>query len=460
MEQVYPEKSPASDAPKTSKPVAIRPQPGPQEQFLSTPADIAIYGGAAGGGKTFALLLEPLRHVRNSSFGAVIFRRNSTEILQEGGIWDSSESIYPLLGGSGARSRTEWNFPSRARIKFSHLEDDNARFAWQGAQIPFIGFDELTTFSESQFFYLLSRNRSDCGIRPYVRATCNPDPDSWVLKFIDWWIDPETGFAIKERGGKIRWFVRSGDELVFADTREELVERFGQETEPKSLTFIPASVFDNQILLRNDPGYLANLKMQSRVDRERLLNGNWRVRATAGSFFRREWFEAVGAAPVTNNVVRYWDQAGSENKGDWTVGLRLSRTPNGIFFVEEVVRGQWSSAKVEQVILQTAKRDGAHMRICLEQDPGQAGKAQANYLIRQLAGFNVSASPVTKDKQTRAKPAASQAEAGNVKIVRGRWNEAFLNELENFPEARHDDQVDAFSGALNMLAQARRIFVA
>src|SRR4051812_48559655 len=103
----------------------LRPQPGPQEKFLSSAADIAIYGGAAGSGKSFALLLEPLFHVDNQLFRAVIFRRTIPQIRLQGGLWDTSEQIYTLLGGTANQSSLEWTFRSGARLKMSGLEHEN-----------------------------------------------------------------------------------------------------------------------------------------------------------------------------------------------------------------------------------------------------------------------------------------------------------------------------------------------
>lgn len=270
----------------------IQPQKGFQIDFLSTPADIAIGGGAAGAGKSYALLLEPLRHINNRDFGAVIFRRTSPQIRSEGGLWDTSNSIYPLIGARPKETNLEWVFPSGAGIKFSHLEYDKNVLDWQGSQVPFIGFDELTHFSKNMFFYLLSRNRSTCGVRPYVRATCNPDPDSWVADFIEWWIDQDTGYAIPERAGKLRYFIKEGDSIVWGDSKNEVLERVphivqtmkeaNEDTNPedlvKSVTFIPGDIYSNKELLSRDPGYLANLMAQDEATKAQLLDGNWKVR--------------------------------------------------------------------------------------------------------------------------------------------------------------------------------------
>jgi hypothetical protein len=210
----------------------IRPQDGPQMAFLASRADIAIYGGAAGGGKTWALLMEPLRHKDVHDFGCVVFRRTTPEIRNEGGLWDESGKLYRAAGATPREHALEWRFPSGVAISFGHLQHEDNVYQFQGAQIPLICFDELTHFTESQFWYLLSRNRSTCRVRPYIRATCNPDADSWVAGFIAWWIDQETGYPIPERAGILRWFVRVDDQLVWADTPDGLAMHLLPDGQP------------------------------------------------------------------------------------------------------------------------------------------------------------------------------------------------------------------------------------
>lgn len=175
----------------------------------------------------------------------------------------------------------------------------------------------------------------------------------------------------------------------------------------------------------------------------------------SGGMFQRSDFEIVDAVPAGGRVVRAWDFAASKEKPgaqpDWTVGLRMRRV-NGVFYVEHVERGRWTPADVERRIKHTATADGLPVAIRMPQDPGAAGKSDAATKVKLLAGFNVKVEPVTGDKATRARPASAQAEAGNVKLVRGDWNEAFLDELCSFPNGQFDDQVDAFSDALNELA--------
>lgn len=438
----------------------IRPQVGPQETFLASPADIAIYGGAAGGGKTWALLMEPLRHVSNPDFGAVFFRRTTVQVRNEGGLWDESEKLYPLLGASPKEHVLTWAFPSGAAVSFAHLEHDKTVLNFQGAQIPLICFDELTHFSQKQFWYMVSRNRSMCGVRPYIRATCNPDADSWVAEFIGWWIDQETGLAIPERSGVLRWFVRINDQLVWADSPEQL-EAKHPGIPPKSVTFIAASLFDNKALMEADPGYYANLLALPKVERERLLGGNWKIRPAAGLLFKREWVRVVDAAPSDLQMVRGWDLAGTPktegNDPDWTAGTKIGRAKStGRYIVLHHTRMRDTPHEVEKLLRNTASQDGVEVEVSLPQDPGQAGKSQVATLIKLLHGYTARATPETGDKETRFGPFSAQCEAGNVDVLRGPWNEVWFSELEGFPEGAHDDDADSTSRAFNALSLRRQ----
>lgn len=447
--------------------IIIKPQEGPQEKFLSSSADIVIYGGAAGGGKSYALLLEPLRYANNPDFGAVIFRKNANQVFSEGGLWDTAMQIYPLLGAVPLKSpKPRWKFPSGMRVSFGHLETEKDVLSWQGSQIAMIGFDELTHFSKSQFFYMLSRNRSVSGVKGYIRATTNPDADSWVAEFISWWIDSETGYPIQERSGVLRWFYRSNDGLYWADKPEELWEQFslateGERNEPKSVTFIASKLTDNKILMEKDPSYLSNLKALASVERERLLEGNWKIRPAAGLYFMRSKINLIENVP--NDVVKWvraWDFAATEDRKNskpedgpsYTAGVLIGKRKNGRYIIADVINARLSAMEVERTVKAAAvvdKEKYKNVRIRLSQDPGQAGKAQAEQYIKMLAGFNVTAVRESGSKETRAEPFAAQWQAGNVDIVIAPWNEAYLSQLESFPESKFKDMVDASSNGFN-----------
>lgn len=284
----------------------IKPQQGYQMMALSSNADIVIGGGAAGVGKTFTLLLEPLRHIHNKNFGGVIFRRTNPMIRAEGGLWDASNKIYNLINNAESRKSTlEWVFSSGSKLKFSHLEYEKNIYDWQGSEITFLAFDELTHFTKKMFFYLLSRNRSTCGVKPYVRATCNPDPDSWVRTLIDWWID-EDGYPIHERQGKVRYFMVDNNTYIWGNTKQEVIEKGWYVLEDmvkksnvdpehfiKSITFIGGSIYENKELLKVDPAYLGNLNSQSKEEKARLLDGNWNVKQDNSDVYNYFRFQEI-----------------------------------------------------------------------------------------------------------------------------------------------------------------------
>jgi len=200
------------------------------------------------------------------------------------------------------------------------------------------------------------------------------------------------------------------------------------------------------------------------VERDKVPMGSYAVagqfqqRPTprSGGMFQRGDFQIVDAVPAkVQRRVRAWDFAASKPKPgkqpDWTVGLRMSWA-DGVFYVESVTRGRWGPADVERTLKNVASQDGPSVTIRMPQDPGAAGKADAETKVKLLQGYGTVVKPISGDKATRARPASAQAEAGNVKLVRGEWNEAFLDEVCSFPNSMFDDQVDAFADALNELA--------
>jgi predicted phage terminase large subunit-like protein len=458
----------------------FQPHEGPQKRFLETKAEIALYGGQAGGGKTWALLVEAARHIQTPRYGAVIFRRTSPQITNEGGLWDESMSLYPLLKGV-PKHTLDWQFrredgetADMANIGFRHLQHEHDKLTWQGSQITMLGFDELTHFTETQFFYLLSRNRSTCGIKPYVRATTNPtsadDPiGGWVNRLITWWIDPATGFAIPERSGVVRWFIRRQGQLVWGDSREALIQKYGrsdlapddpqQPVQPKSFTFIPAQLSDNPTLMEKDPSYRANLLALPDIERERLAEGNWHAKVQAGDFFKVGKLEIIPAVPASLLYCRAWDLAATDGSGDWTVGAKLGVDAAGVFYIVDLRRGQWECSYRDQVIRQTAQLDGA-CRIRFPQDPGAAGKSESQRLVKMLAGRDVKALPVTGDKSTRAIGFASQLNVGNVKMLAADWNTGLIQRLDLFPtKGIPDDEIDALADAFNNLTTKKPLVV-
>ena len=198
----------------------------------------------------------------------MIFRRTVPEITNEGGLWDEACGLYTHAGGTPYSGTHEFRFPPYGNtVSMAGLEEEKDVLKWHSSQICCIEFDELTTFSAKQFWYLMSRNRSTCGIRPTVRAGCNPAPN-WVKHTIlAPWVDEDFA-GVRAQSGELRWFIR-------VDGQMQWVEE--SHPDAQSVTFIRASVYDNKILLQKNPEYLKRLKGLDRVERARLLDGDWRV---------------------------------------------------------------------------------------------------------------------------------------------------------------------------------------
>jgi len=358
----------ASDSEKN----ALMVQPGPQWYFLRNDADIIIYGGAAGAGKTFAITLLPLKHQGLEAFNTIIFRKTQEDCRKPGGPLTEATGMYMKIPGVDFNSRDmQFKFPyikedgtddpnkQGMNVKYDGLEHDSKRLAHQGAQYENIIFDELTHFSEILFTYLVSRNRSRLGHPCRVKATTNPETGSWVRKWLDWFLwptgsvyphgymsptgedlsgQPSGGLPINERSGKKIYYVNVDSTPKFATTKQELFETFGEgvcglpavpeNNTPampmgaiRSFTFISASVYDNPKMLMNNPQYIAGLKSMSKVEREGLLGGNWDSTVGSGLYFKREWIKQPKdglsrVIPRLPNIplafVRYWDRAATE----------------------------------------------------------------------------------------------------------------------------------------------------
>jgi predicted phage terminase large subunit-like protein len=454
-------------------------QPGRQSQFGETTADIAIFGGAAGGGKTFALLRKFLEHIENPDYGAVIFRRTSPEITTEGGLWDESKKLFSIIPGAIPREgKLDWKFPSGASISFGHAQHEkDVENKFPGAQIAYIGFDELNKFTEKQFWFLFSRNRTTCGIKPRIDATCNPDADSWVAKLIDWWIDPSTGYPIPERAGVLRYFYRLNNVIYWGDTPEELMEKFPELAKiapPKSLTFIPATLDDNQILLEQNPEYKANLLSLLNVDMERLLKGNWKIKWSAGLVFNRSWFEIINEEDLPKDLtgaqfVRFWDLASTakevaSNSSCFSASQKWMKIKiNGeyVYFILDCYWEQLGAEEGDNQIITMAMADGKKIKQRWELEGGSASRRHEQTLIKAIKKSCPEADckgvQPLGDKLTRAKPWAMSARSGQIKIVRAWWNEQFLSSVDAFDGSKKtpptNDIVDAGSGAYSCLYQ-------
>jgi predicted phage terminase large subunit-like protein len=234
------------------------------------------------------------------------------------------------------------------------------------------------------------------------------------------------------------------------------------------VTFIAAKLSDNQILMRCNPQYLSNLKALPQVERERLLHGNWKIKPAAGLYFKRSQITLVDSIP--DDVVRWvraWDFAATEDKKKnnpedgpaYTAGVLIGKRKCGRWIIADVVNQRLSAMQVKDAVYNTAVMDKAkhkHVRIRLSQDPGQAGKDQAEQYIKFLAGFSLSVVRETGSKETRAEPLSAQWEAGNVDVLIAPWNEEYFSQLESFPQGMFKDMVDASSNGFNEIESKKQ----
>lgn len=434
----------ASPSPSTSPtsrrdPDAWRPLPA-QRAALADASYELLYGGAAGGGKSDFLCVAPLRWAHLPTFRALLLRRSFPEL--ERTLLARARELYPRLGARYHEQRHAWTFPSGARIEFGYLERHADALRYQGAEFQFVGFDELTHFDEASYRYLTSRLRSADGLPLRLRATTNPGGPGhdWVRARWGAWVGAHATAGAGER----RWYDDEGREV--------------DERTPGALarTFYPAKLADNPYL---GAEYRAQLLALDPVTRAQLLDGDWDVCVGEGKLFHRDWWTWLDAAPRDVEAsVRAWD-LGATADGDPTRGVLLHRRPAGAmprWVVADVATVRGAPHEVERLILSTAERDGKRVVVCLPQDPGQAGLAQAQHLTRQLDGYRVVTRRPTERKVVRWGPVSSQVGARNVALVRGPWTPGFVAEAHAAPDGAHDDQLDALADAYATLSEPAR----
>lgn len=398
--------------------------------FLSLPCKEAMYGGAAGGGKSWALLAAATQFVHIPGYSAILFRRTYPQLKKPGGLIPTAEQWF---GGTDAHWRGDdyqWVFPSGATINFGFMEHEKSKWIYQGAAFQFIGFDELTHFQESQYRYLFSRLRRPDGCADPLLASV----------------------PLRMRSGANPGGV--GHKWVH--------NRFFVEGAAKGRIFIPAKLEDNPLI--DKEAYEETLAELDPVTRQQLRYGDWNIQPD-GNLFKREWFGDVverSAVPRLVSQVRYWDFAASEKKRkkgdpDWTSGGHVAEGADGLFYIMDMVHFRGTPRAVEKVVKGTAVRDGYEVPIWIEEEGGSAGLIVLDHYRRDvLKGWEVHGDRPTTSKVVRSGPFSAACEAGNVRLVRGAWNGDFIDELCAFPTGDHDDQVDAASGGFAKVTRRAR----
>lgn len=435
------------------------PNPGPQSQFLLDFGKDALYGGAVGGAKSVALMMAASQFLNVPGYDALLIRKHYTDLERPGALLDLASDWWggnPDIKFNSQKHR--YTFPcfdddgkliGHSRIEFGAMDTINDRFKYQGGRYHFVGYDELTQFPERDFTYLFSRMRR-----------VNTGPLSWI---------PIRMRSTSNPGGSGHEWVYKRYIMMWERWRKNVAHR------PRR-NFHPATLEDNPHLDKED--YIESLMELDPVTRQQLLRGDWNIRPD-GRVFKREWFKAVRRDEVPGDCtwVRMWDTAATDQEPgldpDWTVGALVGRSPEGKYYIADIRRWRKDPGDNDRLMEITARHDGGRVTEAMEQEPGSGGKiAIAHYRsgafrttgLRAVPSSGKSRGRVTTVSAGRktalpkilaAGPMASHANAGLFHVVvDGSWEvDDFLIEAEIFPDGDHDDQIDAVSGAVNLLAK-------
>lgn len=410
--------------PRLTKYVPGSPTPKQRAFLLMNDTREILYGGAAGGGKSWAQLAAALQFVDVPNYSAILFRRTFSDLAQPGALIDLSKQwLMPFVDAGEVRwseKEKRYTFPSGATLSFGYLENANDKYNYQGAEFQYVGIDECTQIDPGNYRYLFSRLRKkkEMQVPLRFRATTNP-------------------------GG------------MFG---EYYYQRFFVEGKENGRIFISAGLDDNPHL--DAEQYKEALNELDPIEREQLLNGNWQIKAN-GDLLDRRWFTIVPAhdIPIGASRVRYWDLAGtdpSKRKGrnkrepDWTVGFKLAHY-QGIYWIEDIIRIQKKPLEIEEAVKAAAALDGHSCAIRMEQEPGSSGIITIDHYARNvLNGYDFAGVASSGSKVERSRAASAAAQAGRVMISdRCRNMLPFMDEADLFPYGAHDDTIDGFSGAFN-----------
>jgi predicted phage terminase large subunit-like protein len=380
----------------------------PQGVFLTVPALEVMYGGAGGGGKSIALLAAALQYVQTPGYSALLLRRTFPDLNLPDGLIPLSHEWLNGTPAQWSEKYHHWTFPSGATLTFGYLENERDKFRYKGPSFQFIGFDELTGFTEPQYRFLFQRLRKRLGLKVPLRMRSATNP---------------------------------------GDIGHEWVKTRFIDSNAPDRDFIPARLEDNPHI--DAEGYELSLSQLDPVTRQQFRHGDWSIRPE-GNLFKREWIEIVDDVPPLVRIARGWDFAATAPKAgtdpDYTAGVKIGLDEAGCFYVLDVVRQRVTPHERALIVRQTAMADGPDVAIRIEQEPGSSGVDVIDKYVREvLPEFNCRGEHTTgKDKVVRAQNFSAAAGNRRVKIVSGgSWIGHYLDELCAFPVVGHDDQVDA-----------------
>lgn len=470
----------------------LAPQPGPQTTFFNLTDDVPLvfYGGAAGGGKSFALLLDCLKYADCPDFYGVYFRKTIKQL--ERTLWPLAKQLFlPYLIYDSGPKKGKYRgkaaikekammivFPSGAKVEFAYLDrDQDCEFNWQGAQLTAAYFDEFTHFSQYVFNYIRTRMRSASKYKSFIRCSLNPHPTHFVHSYLKNYINDE-GFAIDEYSAKPSYFVFDKGAVVTAWTEEELIEKYPNKT-PRLFTFVPSKLTDNAELLKTNAQYAEDLEANDPANAAMLLSGNWKYSPAANGLFERSTIQVVDRAPIGCTYFRAWDKAsskpsqeGGDSKQldpDYTASILFGKCPDGFIYIlgnyqrdkdgQQKARIREKPGPRDKFIEKQAYVDGSETYVILPKDPGQSGVVEWQESAKKLQelGFIVKEDKAVSNqsKGKRFEPFASACYQGNVFWVKSSFDpdvwDYMILELENFDNDKnngyHDDVVDCFSSA-------------
>ncbi len=443
--------------------------------------DLIIFGGGAGGGKSAMARMKVLKYVNCPKFEALFVRATNPQLEQSGGLWPTSVELYRQFGAKFTSKPKKFKFPSGATVSMMPCQDDKALANFDGGEYSLILIDEAQNHTFEQFNYLSGRNRSLSKYKSRMILTCNPLKGSWLLGFVEWYLDQVTGVPLPERANVVRYYSIVKGNIVTAYSRKELISKYPGAT-PKSYRFIPATCHDNPILLKHDPEYLSALENLRTNERNRLLLGSWYAVDEDDGHFKRDWVEMVPDIPPgvsITNCVRAWDFACSlktetNRDPDYSASVKMAKCSDGYYYILDVQRFRARQHDVEETVIRTAHDDGVYdVTTVIPRDAGAAGKNYARLFRQRLTenGIPARESQVvpTKSKLARFHPfsvvsAPQPGEVkGSVRVLIADWNEDFFNELEAFTgnlkdnKRKHDDMLDACADAFNNLHRTQRV---
>lgn len=440
-------------------------QSGFQTKVFNCDADIAIMGGAMGAGKSYALILEVMKHIRDPYFRCGIFRKSRANILCPGGLW---EELLEVLSSQGIPIKTnrhelKMTFPSGAVVQFGHANHPNFKQYLKGTQYTAIFIDEGDEFDEEIFKFLMARLRSKASIKTYMRITTNPS-EGWIKKMIRSFLNEEE-YPITTECGKIKYLYFINNEPIVKNSKDDFIKDHGLSKDDiqyiRTFTFIAGRVDENKKLLDNNTEYIANLKTLPDHERDRYLYGWWGELPKDGMFQEKDFSYYTGFPERADRYIICIDTAlKCSARNDYTVATCWAFKKNKLYLID-MLRGKWPYASMKERVEAFIRANDYVDSVYIEDI--QTGAVLLDDLRNTIKDvrFRSIHRQVRESKLNRAQGAL--ANLGHVKVFlpmdSDKIRKIFLKEICAFSgDMTHanDDIADTFFDAINILGKAVR----